>query len=119
MLLYNWNELRRLKTFDLALSALMYLETRDIKFLKREQKFDSLRENFMKSVKPLYYSRATKQEKLVYMELISRRNYYEYKINAETRLHTDYAFGFSIEKLRRNSLITIADNYISFNLEQE
>lgn len=97
---------------------LVWLDNRDPKYHKVEHaKVEGFRENFIESPRLLYESKASDSDKIIYLELLSRRNYYDFKINEETRLHTDFAFGFAIEKLKNNRLLTITGDYISFNLK--
>jgi len=77
------------------------------------------RECFMLGTKAFLENkvRATEMQMLVYMTLISRRDYLQYKLYKTTTLPTYFAYDFNLDKLQRNRLINITNGNIYFKYE--
>ena len=61
---------------------------------------------------------ATKEDLYIYLDLASRRNYYEFKCLKNNRLKDYYIKDYDIDKLKMNSLLLLKNNEIYFKYEE-
>ena len=110
-------------TFDDAIKALKFLNTRTAARYTSKGVYEALSneraENFIQGLDKFLANtiRATTNEQMVYLELLSRRDYLSFKLFGTTTLDTCYCFGFDITKLERNRLLTISGDKVHFKYE--
>ena len=125
---FNFSALKKLPSFEYALAAIRHLSDPHNNKLSKihEHKVQialnaTPRECFMQNSKAFLANRAmaTRQDMLVYVTLLSRRDSLEYKLYGKTALPTCLAFGFDLTKLKRNKLLNVTESNIYFKYEEQ
>jgi len=105
MIQYNWRQLKKY-SFDEIITLIEYTK--------------EPRDSYLLNIVDLINTEknATEDELYIYLDLASRRNFYDYKYNRDCRLKTIVVNDYDIEKLKMNTLLKIENNEIKFKYEE-
>lgn len=128
MIKYNWESVLRNTNYNKVLileyfTNVLYLRDKDYitqnKYAAKIRK-EKTNINFILNIKDFINNKnkATIEERVIYLDLISRRNLYDYLTNGIVYLKVHHIVGlYDADKLNENRLLSIKNNTIHFIYE--
>jgi len=126
MIFFNWTIIKRATKLDLRKIESVFDVLSGSKISTGDPKLDSAiiysqsrgSHSFIKDATSLFKDKvSTNQEKLVYLDLISKRVYLDYFTRGILSLPVELAYEYDVKTLEHNRLLTIARNHIHFKYE--
>lgn len=121
MIFFNWDQILRLTKYDCnkslnvlkCISRVKKSSTLENLIILKSYKYPQ--HNWLNKPVELLMSKATNNEKCVYIDIASKRNYFLYMNKNISYLPTYYLDDDIVTKLKLNTLLIIEDNKILFN----